>query len=246
MSRENNLSGPSLKHLLNILDQHPNGLTSAALSRLLHLDHRSVRTALKHLERKENVIKTASLYVSSRGQTQRLIGIFKRKFSGSGIVYTNTDAQEVQIGRKQGFYLFDGDQIEFVMFADRRGFLSGSVINIVKRREDPFPGYFRVDASGISVHPLDPRIGPPIRLIGRHKENTNGQVVLVQLEQAARLKTLPAGKIIKVLGRRFDFGVQTEILIRKFNIPDEMPESVNREAPLLIAQAAEKNLAISS
>ncbi|MBN1879978.1 VacB/RNase II family 3'-5' exoribonuclease [bacterium] len=241
MSRENKTPNPGAKQVLKILDQHPQGLTCTAISRLLQLDRRSVRATLKKLENRQDVLKTASCYISNRINTNRVIGLFRRKYSGAGLLHSQSTEHEIFINRKQGYYLFDGDQIEAVFFRDKSGVVKGSVLSVIKRRDDPIAGYYRKTIDGDCIEPLDPRVGPPIRIIGNRTPGIHGQVVVSVLEPASNWRDTPKGRIIKVLGHRFDFGVQTEILTRKFGIPDRMPDAVIREAEQLIELSSHKS-----
>jgi ribonuclease R len=60
----------------------------------------------------------------------------------------------------------------------------------------------------------------------------DGQVVDVELTEFPRPGDLgqPRGRVIEVLGRRDDFGVDVEIMIRKFHLPHRFPEEVLAEA----------------
>ncbi|MGE5326440.1 MAG: ribonuclease R family protein, partial [Deltaproteobacteria bacterium] len=60
----------------------------------------------------------------------------------------------------------------------------------------------------------------------------DGQVVDVELTQFPRPGELgqPRGRVIEVLGRRDDFGVDVEIMIRKFHLPHRFPAEVLDEA----------------
>lgn len=238
MSRENNLRVPTPKQVLSILDQHPQGVSCTALSRILKMDRRSIRMMLKKLEQKDEILKNGSFYFSRSNQTDRTTGIFRRKITGSGLVFCSDRNQDVLINRKQGYNLFDGDFIEVSVFSERMGQLKGSVLAVVRRRENPVPGYYRPDNRTIVVHPLDPRTGPPVRITEKPDPRLKGKVVLAELDPVTDRRAMPTGKVIKVLGRRFDFGVQTEILTRKFGIRDEMPESVIRDAATLIEKSA--------
>ena len=58
----------------------------------------------------------------------------------------------------------------------------------------------------------------------------DGLVVDVEITSYARPTALPCGRVVEVLGRREDFGVDVEIVIRKFHLPHRFPAEVLGEA----------------
>ena len=57
-----------------------------------------------------------------------------------------------------------------------------------------------------------------------------GMIVDVELIQFPSSRTLPRGRVIQILGRREDFGVDVEIMIRKHHLPHRFPVEVLEEA----------------
>jgi ribonuclease R len=55
-------------------------------------------------------------------------------------------------------------------------------------------------------------------------------IVDVEITDYPRLTALPRGRVIEILGRREDFGVDVEIMIRKFHLPHRFPAEVLAEA----------------
>jgi ribonuclease R len=58
----------------------------------------------------------------------------------------------------------------------------------------------------------------------------DGLIVDVEITTYPRPAALPRGRVIEVLGRREDFGVDVEIMIRKFHLPHRFPAEVLAEA----------------
>ena len=55
-------------------------------------------------------------------------------------------------------------------------------------------------------------------------------VVDVDMTSYPRPSVLPRGRVVEILGRREDFGVDVEIIIRKFHLPHRFPAKVLAEA----------------
>ena len=58
----------------------------------------------------------------------------------------------------------------------------------------------------------------------------DGLIVDVEITNYPRPAALPRGRVIEILGRREDFGVDVEIMIRKFHLPHRFPAEVLAEA----------------
>jgi ribonuclease R len=64
----------------------------------------------------------------------------------------------------------------------------------------------------------------------RSTQDLDGMVVDVEMTSFPRPAALPRGRVVEILGRREDFGVDVEIVIRKFHLPHRFPAEVLAEA----------------
>ncbi|MGA2073206.1 MAG: VacB/RNase II family 3'-5' exoribonuclease, partial [Terriglobia bacterium] len=64
----------------------------------------------------------------------------------------------------------------------------------------------------------------------RSASDLDGLIVDVEITNYPRPAALPRGRVIEVLGRREEFGVDVEIMIRKFHLPHRFPADVLAEA----------------
>ena len=83
------------------------------------------------------------------------------------------------------------------------------------------------DASRLTGETPAPR---PLLDDRRTARNLDGMIVDVEITTYPRPATLPRGRVIEVLGRREDFGVDVEIMIRKFHLPHRFPADVLADA----------------
>ncbi len=71
------------------------------------------------------------------------------------------------------------------------------------------------------------------RRAGSHREIVaamEDMVVDVEMTEYPRPGVAPRGRVVEVLGRREDFGIDVEITIRKYHLPHRFPEEVLEEA----------------
>ena len=64
----------------------------------------------------------------------------------------------------------------------------------------------------------------------RTARDLDGLIVDVEITNYPRPAALPRGRVLEVLGRREEFGVDVEIMIRKFHLPHRFPTDVLAEA----------------
>jgi len=132
----------------------------------------------------------------------------------------------------------------------------GRIVRILDRAHPTVVGLFRYAARGNVVLPYDPRIqheieippgnelapalrarlnlpepAPGIRARQlRRLPELDGAVVNVELLRFPRGGAAPTGRVVEIVGRPGDLGVDTEIIIRKHHLPHAFSETVLREA----------------
>ena len=149
------------------------------------------------------------------------------------------------------------------------GRAEGRVVQIVEREHPTIVGLFRYGPHGNVVLPYDVRIlheviippgaelTPTLReKIGEAESGggvaansrtrypeLDGAVVNVELTRFPKGGLAPAGRVIEILGRPGEIGVDVEIIIRKHHLPNIFPDEVQREARATQKQVAESDLA---
>ena len=144
----------------------------------------------------------------------------------------------------------------------------GRIVRIVGRAHPSIVGQFRYTSRGSVVAPFDPRVQHDIELIAgeelspalreqllptakdstRHKRlphipKLDGAVVNVELLRYPRAGASPTGRVIEILGRPGDLGVDTEIIIRKHHLPHTFPDEVLHESERLALPVSENDRA---
>src|SRR5580692_2800759 len=136
------------------------------------------------------------------------------------------------------------------------GRAEGRVVQIVAREHPTIVGLFRYGPHGNVVLPYDVRIlhevviPPGAELTPQLREKMgeagsggasapnsrtrypelDGAVVNVELTRFPKGGLAPAGRVIEILGRPGEIGVDVEIIIRKHHLPNIFPDEVQQEA----------------
>ena len=145
----------------------------------------------------------------------------------------------------------------------------GRIVQIVGRAHPSVVGLFRYNSRGCVVVPYDPRVQHEIELLpgdeissslrqqlipGKqdqaarsrrlpHIPKLDGAVVNAELLRYGRGGTAPVGRVMEILGRPGDLGVDTEIIIRKHHLPHVFPSDVLEESARLARPVSEPDRA---
>jgi ribonuclease R len=120
----------------------------------------------------------------------------------------------------------------------------GRIIKILERSQANIVGRFEVDEAGLGfVAPFDRRVLTDVHVpTGQWSAAEPGEMVLVEITRWPSATRGPVGRVVEVLGRIDDPGVDTQIIIRKFNIPDTHGEDAIAEATRLGLAVKERDI----
>jgi ribonuclease R len=194
-----------------------------------------------------------------RPEVNQLTGRVVAHRDGYGFVVPDTPRKDLDgdlfIGRDAIGDAMHGDHVLASIerrnrFGDGAGRAEGRILRILDRAHDTVVGLFRYGPRGNTVAPYESRLlqeiiippgdeltpelraklggNPPRR--GVRLPELDGAVVNVELTRFPRGGVAPAGRVIEIIGRPGDFGVDVEILIRKHHLPHEFSQEVLAEA----------------
>jgi ribonuclease R len=189
-------------------------------------------------------------------------GRFIAHREGYGFVVPDKPLAKVEgdlyIGRDATGDAMNGDQV-MARIERRRadGRAEARIVRVVTRAHDTVVGLFRYGATQNTVLPYDARLPQEIiiaagdELTPKLREKAvsmnqtaaasrrtrfaelDGAVVNVELTRFPKSGLAPMGKVMEILGRPGDMGVDTEIVIRKHHLPHIFPDAVLEEARAL-------------
>jgi ribonuclease R len=144
------------------------------------------------------------------------------------------------VDKKQDVYIATGHLMD-AMHGDRvvarierrtdRG-AEGRIIRILQRGQEQIVGRFETDAANLGyVVPFDRRVLTDIHVpTGEWSSAEPGDMVVVEITKWPTASRGPLGCVVEVLGRVDEPGVDTRIIIRKYQIADAHSEEVVEEA----------------
>ncbi len=120
----------------------------------------------------------------------------------------------------------------------------GRIIRILERSQEHLVGRFDVDGSKMGyVVPFDKRILTDVHVpTGEWSSAEPGEMVLVEITRWPTAARGPIGRVVEVLGRIEEPGVDTQIIIRKHNIPDVHSDEAVEEATRIGRAVTERDI----
>jgi ribonuclease R len=120
----------------------------------------------------------------------------------------------------------------------------GRIIRVLERASDQIVGRYESDPGGFGfVVPFDRRVLTDVHVpTGQSSSAEPGEMVLVEITRWPTATRGPVGRIVEVLGQIDEPGVDTQIIIRKFGIPDEHSQEAVDEAKRLGTAVKERDI----
>jgi ribonuclease R len=114
--------------------------------------------------------------------------------------------------------------------ADSRA--EGRILRVLERGGSTIVGRYDLDGSGVGfVVPFDRRVIMDVQILpGEHQDAKPGDMVVVEITRWPTPARAPLGRVKEVLGDIDEPGVDNEIIIRKYGIPDAHGEEAIEEA----------------
>ena len=162
---------------------------------------------------------------------------------GYGFLIAEDGRKDIYLNSKQMTCVFDGDVV-LVRETDRdfRGRVEGKIIDVLERHTEQLVCRYH-EQSGIGFgSPENRKIHHDILIKpGATNSAKDGDIVLVQILEQPKFRHQAVGKIVEVMGRHLDPGMEIDIALQTFAIPNQWPEDVELEARQFNSEVAEQD-----
>ena len=158
---------------------------------------------------------------------------------------TRADGKDLYIAAANLTEAMHGDRVVARLERQTAKGPEGVIIRVLERSSDSIVGRYELDAGGLGfVVPFDRRVLTDIHVpAGQSSTAEPGEMVLVGITRWPTGTRGPVGRIVEVLGDINQPGVDTEIIIRKFGIPDQHSGDAVAEATRIGTAVKEKDIA---
>ena len=166
-------------------------------------------------------------------EEKKLEGIYRKNQKGFGFVKIEEREDEIYIAKKNSINALNGDKVLIKIIEEKTDSkkAEGRIIKVLERKKDTVVGTFQYSRSFGFVVPDDKNFGTDIFISKKNfGKAKNNQKVLVKITKYPKKGKNAEGKIVEILGRIDEAGVDMLSLIKEHNLPDEFPEPVLEEA----------------
>jgi len=213
--------------ILAALSQARGPLTPSELAERLDIGDRRAEfeTSLLDLEHAGRIVRNRAglLLVASRANL--LSGKVQGHRDGYGFLIRDDAGPDLVLPEHEMSKVLHGDRVLARSAGeDRRGRPLGEIVEVIEHRTDRLVGRLLNERGVMIVVPEDQRITHDILVPpGATADAEPGQVVVVEIVQQPQRHVQPVGRVVEVLGRIDDPGMEIEIAVRKFAVPHEFP-----------------------
>ena len=228
---------PSRADIVRALEQTRRGpLTARDLARQLHVDreaYRGFRRRLRAMERDGEVFRQRKGRYALPGSFEIVTGLVDVTRAGDGFVIPDAaGAEDVFVPRRHLGSAVDGDRVAVRVERQLPGRNpEGRLVRVLERAWGQVVGVYHHRRGYGSVVPQEPPLPADIFVPPAVRADASeGDIVLVRIDEWGKDELRPVGAIESVLGRPGDPGIDVLSIILGQQLPVEFPPPVLREA----------------
>jgi ribonuclease R len=202
-----------------------------------------LKKVLKNMEKEGIILRTRT---DKFGLTERM-GLIKGKFQGHqkgfGFVIPDEERPDVFIPSNNLNGAMNGDiVISKILKEELNGKkCEGEIIRILERANKTIIGTYEDSKSFGFVVADDKRIYNDIFIPKAERNGAKtGDIVIVEITQWPEARRNPEGKVLEVLGKKGDKGIDILTIIKKYRLPEEFPEKVESFAAAIPEEIPEE------
>ncbi len=204
---------------------------------------RDLRQALRHLVEDRQLVKVDRRCYILPPQKNVIVGRVQAHRDGYGfLIPEDSRFPDIFLSKKEIHGLMHRDRVALQLSRKKQKTKHGpKVLEVLERAQQRVVGQYEEGRQWDWVTPEDLRLGQVIRIPkkssgGAHTNN----IVLAEITRYPTTKEGPEGRILKVLGDPGDPGLDTEIVIHKYDLPELFPPAVLNEASAISFHLPEK------
>lgn len=194
-------------------------------------DIEDFKKVLDYMEKDGLVVKTRTEHYGVPEKMGLLVGKVQGHQRGYAFLIPEDDREDVFIPASGLNGAMNGDKVVVKIFKEiKEGKRSeGEVIRILDRVNKTVIGSFEDSKNFGFVVPDEKRIYQDIYIpkgntMGAH----SGDIVIAEITKWPEKRRSPEGKIVEILGKKGEKGIDILTIIKKYNLPEEFPEKVQK------------------
>ena len=176
---------------------------------------------------------------------QKIFGIFRGTEKGYGFIEFEEERKEdAFVPEKYVGSALNGDKVEIKIICEKQKDkkAEAKILKVVQREKETVVGTFQKSKSFGFVVPDDKKFGTDIFISKKKTKNAKNQdKVIAKITKYPERGKNAEGEIVEILGNINDAGVDMVSVIKEFDLPNEFPEAVLKEARAINQDIIEKD-----
>ena len=232
---------PSREYILEFIKEKP--LNKFDLYDLLKVDGKQKKPLthrLKAMVRDQQLsCDREGVFSIFSGKSGIMIGTVIANPKGFGFIKLEEGGKDLRLSSKEMQLVFHGDKVKARLLNQRGDAQIVKVIESIKT----VVGRLHLDQDNAYVVVDDKRIRNKINISEVTEDNTDEQIVIVEIIKSPTFKSLAVGKITQILGNYMDEGVETDSALYRNGIPVDFSEEAlaqTAELPTIVTDEDKK------
>ncbi|MFD3155876.1 ribonuclease R [Haloimpatiens sp. FM7330] len=202
------------------------------LARIFAISKRELKTfkkTLKSMEKDGQIVKTRTEYYGIPERMGLILGKLQGHSKGYGFVIPDDGSVDIFIPISGMNGAMNGDKVIAKITKEKipGKKCEGEIIRIIERANKTTIGTYENSRNFGFVVPDDKRMFQDIFIPKSEKHDAEtGDIVIVEITQWPEKRRNPEGKIVEILGKKGDKGIDILTVIKKYNLPEEFPPKV--------------------
>ncbi len=232
---ESGIPVPSRLMLIEFLTEIGEPVTFQAMCRHFQIKGKEAKQSLSgRLERLQNqgvIIVDRRKRFALPDKMGAFVGRVIGHANGFGFVRPDKGGEDLYLHHRQMRKVLHGDRVVAKLKSvDARGRTEGVIVEVIVDLEREIVGHFQLESGVGFVEPDDGRFARDIAIPAEHFGGAqNGDIVVVKLLRHPVQHQHAVGRISHIMGNELAPGMETDIAIRKHEIPCEWPEEVEHQ-----------------
>jgi len=225
----------SREFILQTITEAEHPFDQEGLTNRLGLHDEDAREALRRrlnaMVRDGQLVRNRRGYYALADQFNLVPGRVITHPDGFGFLVPDAGGDDVYLSARTMNSVFHNDRVMVrITGKDRRGRLEGDVAEVLQRNTHRVVGRFHRESGVSFVVPDNKRITHDIAVPEQQTGGAvNGQIVTVEIIEQPAKRSRPIGHVVEVLGEHMAPGMEIDIAIRSYDIPEAWPEAVAGE-----------------
>lgn len=226
---------PSREFILDFLEQSVGPKTHEELCEALGLtdedDAEALRRRLRAMVRDGQLADNRQRAYGPLSRMNLIKGKVVGHPDGFGFVLV-PGGDDVFLSSRQMRRVFSGDEVLVrIVGVDKRDRPEGSIVDVLVKNTTQVVGTYFIESGVHFVRPDNPRISQDVIIPPADSglQAERGQIVVAEIVTQPSRHNPPSGRIVEILGAHRDPGIEIEIAIRNYGIPNQWSPDIDRE-----------------